>query len=129
MHGYRKHKDLFIAGFGRYRSRRGRKSQALQGGPRHPLQEETDAIFIRKLLEAQKVSPCGRFLRRRSPVLARSWPDDILHHKRGLSLTLTASNGTAHLESRGYRDAYQEQERTMGQPLVVSSHRWDCWSA
>jgi len=36
-----------------------------------PSKRRMTAIFIRQLLEAQKVRLCGRFLRRRSPCLAK----------------------------------------------------------
>src|SRR5258707_8075943 len=54
--------------------------------------KKVTAIFIPKCCKAQRLLPCGRFLRRRSLVLAKIPGLTIfLLRKRGLSLTLTAS--------------------------------------
>lgn len=83
---------LFIAGFGpivRETAESHRLYSELFG---IPFKRRAAAIFIRKLLQEQEVLHCGRFLRRRNRVLAQIPGLTIFpRHKRGLSLTLTAS--------------------------------------
>jgi hypothetical protein len=71
MQGPRNIKILFIAGFGPI-VREEAKSRKLYGEALGiPFKEETDGYLHTEALRAQKVLPCGRFLRRRSPVLAK----------------------------------------------------------
>ena len=79
------------------------------------------SIFIRKLLRAQRLSPSGRFLRRRSPVLAMIPGLTIfLSHKHGLSSTLTASKSQRQTSNRKDIECLSRTRKNHGaKPSVV----------
>ena len=131
MQGPRNIKILFIAGFGPI-VREAAKSRKLYGEALGiPFKEETEAISIRKLLGAQKVLPCGRFLRLRSPVLAKIPGLTIfLPHKRGLSLTWTAlTKQPRSFNPKGIECSSRTRKNHGAKSSVVLSHRRDCCSA
>src|SRR5258706_4840870 len=93
--------------------------------------KKVTAIFIPKCCKAQRLLPCGRFLRRRSLVLAKIPGLTIfLLRKRGLSLTLTASTKQRRSLNREDIECSSRTRKNHGaKSSVASSHRKDYWWA
>src|SRR6266478_5567950 len=93
--------------------------------------KKVTAIFIPKCCKAQGLLPCGRFLRRRSLVLAKIPGLTIfLLRKRGLSLTLTASTMQRRSLNREDIECSSRTRKNHGaKSPVASSHRKDYWWA
>src|ERR1700723_620595 len=91
--------------------------------------KKVTAIFIPKCCKAQRLLPCGRFLRRRNHVLAKIPGLTIfLLRKRGLSLTLTASTKQRRSLNREDIECSSRKRKTLGaKSLVASSPRKDSW--
>src|SRR5437667_11050519 len=87
------------------------------------------AIFIPKRLKAQRLLPCGRFLKQRSLVSAKihdltAFPS----HRRGLSLMLIMSKRRLGSLNREDIECSSRIRKNRGaKRSLVSSHQKDCW--
>src|SRR5262249_33343840 len=95
-----------------------------------PSKKRVTAIFIPRLFRAQRVLRCGRFLRRRSLVLAKILgPRTYLPPERGLSSMWTVSKRQAQPSNRVDIGCLSRTRKSPGdKPLAASSRQKDYWS-
>src|SRR5712671_1824456 len=91
--------------------------------------KKVTAIFIPKRFKAQKLLPCGRFLRRRSLVSAKihgltAFPS----HRHGLSLMLIMSKRRlGSLNREDIECSSRTRKNRGGKRSLASSRQKDCW--